>query len=110
MPEWWTADKWQLQLPSDVYPECNVTISTVKKKFSPNDHIRYCPDWTGPKKAGRRKKDLWRKLLLEVAQGKGKQKYKRLFCSICGKFNHTKSNCFNGPMSNRFKNAEEEED
>ena len=59
---------------------------------------------------GRPKKGVWRKLSLEVTQGNGEPKQKNLCCTICSKYDHTKVNCFNGPIMNRNKTAEDEEE
>jgi hypothetical protein len=69
-------------------------MTTMKEKYSANNSIRYCPDWTAPNKAERPKKGARRKSALEVAHGKGKKKHKTLFCTICSKYNHTTANCY----------------
>ena len=61
MPFWLTTNRWRQQFPEDSMSRGNISISLIKSKYSPDDMIRYCPDWAAPKKAGRPKKDSGRK-------------------------------------------------
>ena len=57
MPFWLPTNCWRQQFPEDSMSRGNIAISSIKSKYSPDDVIRYCPDWAAPKKANCPKKD-----------------------------------------------------
>ena len=61
MPYWLTTAHWRQQFPENSVSRGNITISSIKSKYSTKDMIWYYPDWAAPKKAGRPKKDSGRK-------------------------------------------------
>ena len=97
MPNWLTTSIWSSRFPEDSICRGDISMQSVKSKYTPDDQIRYCPDWAAPKKAGRPKKDAKRKLgvMDEVA----KKRRKTLWCEICHKFNHNTNDCFKNPSN-----------
>jgi hypothetical protein len=71
--------------------------------YDPDDRIRYGPEWAAPRKAGRPKGN---QRLMSVADhivtsAKKRKRRKKLFCSICNKFNHNTDDCFLNPKKSR---------
>ncbi len=56
MPHYWGTAHWQMRYPLELDCETNMTIKTVKAVAWPNEFLRYCPDWSAPKKSGRPQK------------------------------------------------------
>ena len=67
MPRWWTAEAWRSQFPADDKFLCNFDLQWIKEKCLPDDSIHYCPDFAGPRKKGRPKKNTRAKSPLEMA-------------------------------------------
>jgi hypothetical protein len=67
MPHWWTAEAWRSQFPADDKFLCNFDLQWIKEKSLPDDSIHYCPDFAGPRKKGRPKKNTRAKSPLEIA-------------------------------------------
>jgi hypothetical protein len=67
MPRWWTAEAWRRQFPSDDKFLCNFDLQSIKETCQPDDSIYYCPDFAGPRKKGRPKKNTRAKSPLEIA-------------------------------------------
>ena len=82
MPCWWTAEVWQSQFPADDKFLCNFDLQWIKEKCLPDDSIHYCPDFAGPRKKGRPKKNTCAKSPLEMAlsQHNGTGVKKRRVC------------------------------
>lgn len=103
MPHFWSTAHWQMQYPLDLDCNTEMTIQMVKAVSRPNEFIRYCPDWSAPKKSGRPKKSdkvLTVTEIIELASSKKKRKRRpKLFCEICHKFNHTTLQCFKNPIN-----------
>ena len=97
MPSWLSTSIWRSQFPEDSRCRGDVSIQSVKNKHQADDQIRYAPDWSAPKKAGRPKKDAKRKpgVMDEVAR----KRKKTLWCEICHKFNHNTRDCFKNPSN-----------
>jgi hypothetical protein len=103
MPHYWGTAHWQMQYPLDLDCKTNMTIKTVKAEARPNAFLRYCSDWSAPRKAGRPKKSdkiLTVTEIIELASSKKKRKRRpKLFCKICHKFNHSTMQCFKNPIN-----------
>ena len=52
MPYWWTTAHWRTQYAVGVECRGDVSISTIKGKYSPDKTLCYCPAWTAGKKKG----------------------------------------------------------
>jgi hypothetical protein len=61
-------------------------MKAIKNKNPADDKLRYCPDWSTPRKSGRPKKDEKRKQGMMDAVTRRRRKF--LWCDICHKFNH----------------------
>ncbi len=104
MPSWLTTNHWCQQFPENSVSRGNITISSIKSKYSPDDMIQYCSDWAAPKKAGRPKKDSGRKpgvmdAIANAGRKKRKKRKKTMWCNICPKFNHNTRDCFKNPSN-----------
>jgi len=102
MPLWWTTEQWRNQYPKDAAMRCDVDMTSIKRKFSPDNTLRYCPAWSAPGKKGRPKKDARRKGIMDHIQDSGKKKRKRtnrMYCSICQKYNHNTADCIKNPLN-----------
>ena len=100
MPYWLTTAHWRLQFPENSVSRGNITISAIKSKYSPDDMICYCPDWSAPKKAGRPKKDAGRKPgVMDAIENASRKRKKKMWCNICHKFNHNTRDCFKNPSN-----------
>ncbi len=109
MPTWWGRKQWRKQFPSDVYCDGSTSMKSIKDGKIPDVTLRYCLDWTAPKKSGHPKKDERHKSGIEevMAKAKGEKKppkMKRRKCVICGKWNHKTDDCF---VLTRLKNDKE---
>ena len=67
MPRWWTAEAWRRQFPADDRFFCNFDLQWIKETYAPDDSLHYCPDFAGPRKKGRPKKNTRAKSPLEIA-------------------------------------------
>jgi hypothetical protein len=92
-----------MQYPLDLDCNTEMTIQMVKAVSRPNEFLRYCPDWSAPKKSGRPKKSdkvLTVTEIIDLASSKKKRKRRpKMFCKICHKFNHTTVQCFKNPIN-----------
>ena len=104
MPWWWTTRQWRLQLPKELVVMSTVSMSGLKENFEPDMKLKYCPDWTAGRKAGRPKKGSRIPSAVEI--GGKKRNKKRPYCVWCNKYNHTSDKCFNHP---RKKDKDDEE-
>ena len=104
MPWWWTTRQWRLQLPKELYVLANVSMSSLREKWDGDMKIKYCPDWTASRKAGRPKKGTRIPSAIEI--GVKKRNKKRPYCVWCNKYNHTSDKCFNHPQK---KDKDDEE-
>jgi hypothetical protein len=78
--------------------ECraDISISTLKDKYTPDDTLCYCPAWTAGRKKGRPKKNVREKSVMDYVAESEKKKRKRkarMFCKICHRFNHNTEDC-----------------
>ena len=110
MPWWWTTKQWRLQLPNEVNvaETASLTLQVILDRYHPNHSIRYCPDWTAARKAGRPKKGERLKGAKELAVDKKRKKGPRPYCIFCNKYNHTTATCWNHPRK-KMRMTEEEE-
>ena len=76
MPQWWTAGAWKAQFPKDDKFLGIFDLKLLKENYQPDNSIHYCPDFAGPRKKGRPKKNSRAKSPLEMAmeQHKGRKK------------------------------------
>ena len=104
MPPWWTTNFWRRQLPLTEEVRGGVTMSTVKfgetgdALVTGDLSLKYCPDWTAPRKKGRPKGNTRLKSGAEMAMtGKKKRnahkKKRGQYCDHCDQFGHTARKC-----------------
>ena len=78
MPAWWTVAAWRSQFPADDRFFGTFDLQAIKDNYQPDASIHYCPDFAGPRKKGRPKKNSRAKSALEKAledhNGTGKKK------------------------------------
>jgi hypothetical protein len=100
MPSWWTTVQWRKQFPKDSIMRCDINMQSIKKRFSPDDTLRYYPVWSAPGKKGRPKKDERRKGVMDHIKesGKKRKRWKSLYCTICELYNHNTVDCFKNPL------------
>ncbi len=70
----------------DVECRADITISTIKDKYTPDKKLCYCPAWTAGKKKGRPKRNVCKMSVMDHIAESAKQKRKRkarMFCKIC---------------------------
>ena len=75
---------------------CVVNRLNVWYEGEPDIKLKYCPDSTAARNAGRPKKGTRIPSAIEVVGGKKRNK-KHPYCVWCNKYNHTSDNCFNHP-------------
>ena len=104
MPYWLTTMYWRRQLPITEEVKGSVTMETVKfGKYGDvlvtgNLTLKYCPDWSAPRKKGRPKGNAPKKSSKEIAMiGKRKRnankKTRSQYCNFCDSFGHTARKC-----------------
>ena len=96
MPYWWTNAHWRAQYAMNVECRADISISTLKDKYTPDDTLCYCPAWTAGRKKGRPKKNVREKSVMDYVAESEKKKRKRkarMFCKICHRFNHNTEDC-----------------
>jgi SWIM zinc finger len=113
MPSWWTTEQWRKQFPKDTVMRCDINIQSIKKRFSPDDTVRYCPVWSAPGKKGRPKKDERKKGVMDHIKeaGKKRKRKKHMYCTICEMYTHNTEDCFKNPLrkQKRSKTIEDED-
>ena len=105
MPYWWTTTHWRAQYPLEVNCRANVSMTTVKGKYHPDELLHYCPSWAAVKKKGRPKTTQHQKSVSNHIQESLVKKRKRrlwMFCWVCHKFNHNSEYCYKNPL-NKWK-------
>ena len=104
MPYWLTTAHWRLQFPQTVVCRGDININIIKGKYQADNDIRYCPSWSGPNKSGRPSKSAGKRkpgLMDHIEKaGMKKPRKKRMYCSICQKFNHMTKNCYKNNVVN----------
>ena len=103
MPHFWSTAHWQMQYPLELDCNTDISLTMVKATASPNEFLRYCPDWSVSDKPGRPKKnDKIMTLTDKMEKASSSKKRKRqakLYCKICEKFNHNTAQCFKNPIN-----------
>ena len=66
MPHWYLTVIWRSQFPEGSVYHGNVSMKAIKNKNPADDKLRYCPDWSNPRKSGCPKKDEKRKRVIFV--------------------------------------------
>ena len=96
MPYWLTTEHWREQYPQDITSKGSLTIKSIMASYQPDDRIRYGPEWAAPQKAGRPKANARVMGVADYIQASAKKRKRRkkLFCTICNKFNHNTEDCF----------------
>jgi hypothetical protein len=109
MPFWWTTEQWCNQFPKDSTMRCDVNMNSIKKKFAPDNTLRYCPAWAAPGKKGRPKKDVRRKGVMDHIKDSGKKRKRtnRMYCLMCQKYNHNTADCNKNPLNQLITQSEE---
>ena len=81
-----------------------ITMATVKFGESGNELVpgdltlKYCPDWTAPRKKGRPRGNQRQKSGAEIAMGKKRKRAahkanRSKYCNHCDQFGHTARKC-----------------
>ena len=76
MPHWYTTAHWRNQFPKNSYIDTHQALKLIKSNSTPNDDLRYCPNWLGPQKKGRPKKEQCKKSIADYVQQSAKKKRK----------------------------------
>ena len=92
MPHWYSTAIRRSQFPEDSVCCGNISMKSIKNKNPADDKLRYCPDWSAPRKSGHPKKDEKRKQGVMDAVARRRRKF--LWCDICHKFNHNTCDCY----------------
>ncbi len=77
-------------------------MNAIKATSNPEDDLRYCPAWTAGNKKGQPKKNTRQKSVVDLIEESSNKTHKwrrKMFCSICQKFNHTTEDCFKNPAN-----------
>jgi len=104
MPMWWTTLQWRNQFPQEKTMRSDITMNAIKTRHKPDDKVRYCPTWSAPAKKGRPKKHARAKTVMDHIGESAKKKRKRtkkLYCSICEKFNHNTNDCWKNKVRSK---------
>ena len=105
MPFWLSTEHWRKQYPKELTCNGSVNIRLVMSKYNQEDDIRYCPEWMAGNKAGRPKKNMERAPgVIDRIQSSARKKRRKMFCSICNKFNHNTADCYQNPTNIREQN------
>ncbi len=86
-----------------------INITAVKAKYSPNENLKYCPDWSVVKKRGRSKKQEKQMTVMErgaVSSQKKRRCRAKMWCEICKKWNHTTLKCWKNQANSVNRNLE----
>jgi hypothetical protein len=111
MPYWWTTALWREQYAADEYCRTDVSLDSTKATYHPDDKLRYCPEYMVAKK-GRPKTNARKKSVVDHIEESTKKKRKRrkkMFCTICHKFNHTTPECFKNPLNQQSHTSKQKE-
>ena len=74
-------------------------------KYNQEDDIKYCPEWVSANKVGRPKKNIERAPgVIDRIVVSAKKRKRKMFCTICNKFNHNTIDCYQNPMNLRAQN------
>jgi hypothetical protein len=74
MPHWYTTAQWRNQFPKNSYIDTHQTLKSIKANSTPHDDLRYCPNWLGPQKKGRPKKEKRKKSIADYVKQSAKKK------------------------------------
>jgi len=103
MPYWLTTAHWRQQYPQDLLCLGSLSIKGVMGFYQPDATIRYGPEWAAPRKAGRPKGDNRVMSVVDHIENSAKKRkrQRKLFCSICNKFNHNTDDCYQNQKNAR---------
>jgi len=105
MPFWLTTSHWRKQYPMELTCNGSVNIRLVMSKYNQEDDIKYCPEWVSANKVGRPKKNIERAPgVIDRIVVSAKKRKRKMFCTICNKFNHNTIDCYQNPMNLRAQN------
>ncbi len=76
MPHWNTTAHWRNQFPKNTYITTHQTLQPIKANSTPHDELRYCPNWLGPQKKGRLKKDKCKKSIADHIKQSANKKHR----------------------------------
>jgi hypothetical protein len=74
MPHWYTTAQWCNQFPKNSNINTHQTLKSIKANSTPHDDLHYCPNWLGPQKKGRSKKDKCKKSIADYIKQSAKKK------------------------------------
>jgi hypothetical protein len=109
IPHYWTTAHWKLQYAHEIVANTEINITAVKAKYSPNENLKYCPDWSVGKKRGRSKKREKQMTVMERGAVSSQKKHRRrakMWCEICKIWNHTTLKCWKNPANSVNHNLE----
>jgi hypothetical protein len=96
IPGCMTTAFWKEQYAQTV--QCRTTaasMSDIKMNYTPDDRLRCMPEVLAPNKSGRPKKNARSKGVMDhIASGGKRKRKKKMFCTICEKFNHDTADCW----------------
>jgi hypothetical protein len=97
MPLWWTTAQWRNQFTLEATMRSDISMNAIKTRHDRDELVQYCPAWSAAAKKGRPKKHERRKTVMDHIQESAKKKRKRtkrMYCSVCEKFNHNTKDCY----------------
>ncbi len=76
MPHWYTTAQWCSQFPENTHIDTQQTLKSIKANSTLHDDLRYCPNWLGPQKKGRLKKNKHKMSIADYVQQSAKKKHR----------------------------------
>jgi hypothetical protein len=74
MPHWYTTAQWCNQFPENTHIDTQQTLKSIKANSTLHDDLRYRPNWLGPQKKGRWKKEKRKMSIADYVQQSAKKK------------------------------------
>ncbi len=73
MSHWYATAQWRNRFPKISYIDTHQTLKSSKANSTPDDDLRYCPNWLGPQK-GCPKKEKCKKSIADYVKQSAKKK------------------------------------
>ena len=74
MPHWHTTAQRRIQFPENTHIDTQQTLKSIKANSTPHDDLCYCPNWFGPQKKSRPKKEKCKKSIADYVKQSAKKK------------------------------------
>jgi hypothetical protein len=74
MPHWYTTAQLHNQFLKNSYINTHLTLTSIIENSTPHAELCYCPNWLGPQKKGRLKKDKRKKSISDHIEQSAKKK------------------------------------